>query len=120
MIKKSKISNQSTFGKRLAQIRKQRGFSQAQLAKLVGVTIRTIAYYEVEANNLPAKLIKPLAEALNVSTDHLIGITNFKQEISPKQFALWRRFKKIDNLSVRDQKALFHYLNALLEKNKKG
>jgi hypothetical protein len=35
----------------------------------------------------------------------------------PQHAALWRRLKKIESLPKRDQKALLHYLDALVQKN---
>lgn len=105
------------FGKRLAGLRKQMGFTQTQLGAKVGVSYRVIAYYEGETEYPPAHLIEPLAKALNVSTDELLGIQELKQERDPKQAALWRRLKKIENLPKNDQKALLHYLDALVKKN---
>jgi hypothetical protein len=52
-----------------------------------------------------------------VSTDELLGIQGVKQERDPKQAALWRRLKKIESLPRNDQKALLHYLDALVKKN---
>ncbi|WP_148864766.1 helix-turn-helix transcriptional regulator [Marinobacter fonticola] len=37
------------FGKRLAQLRKDAGFTQKELADEIGATRRVIAYYETES-----------------------------------------------------------------------
>ncbi len=59
----------------------------------------------------------PLAKALKVSTDELLGIKAVKQQRDPQHAALWRRLKKIESLPKRDQKALLHYLDAIVQKN---
>ncbi|MEW6068543.1 MAG: helix-turn-helix transcriptional regulator [Nitrospirota bacterium] len=105
------------FGKRLAALRKEQGLTQTQLGEKVGVSCRVIAYYEGETNYPPAHLIEPLAKALNVSTDELLGVKALKQQRDPQHAALWRRLKKIESLPKRDQKALLHYLDALVKKN---
>jgi transcriptional regulator with XRE-family HTH domain len=105
------------FGKRLADLRKAAGLTQKQLGKKVGVSYWIIAYYEGETNYPPAHLIAPLAKALRVSTDELLGIKNIKQQRDPQLAALWRRLKKIETLPKKDQKALLHYLDALVKKN---
>ena len=46
------------FGKRLAQLRKDAGFTQKELADEIGATRRVIAYYETE--NQPQKPVKSL------------------------------------------------------------
>jgi len=105
------------FGKKLAALRKQMGLTQGQLGEKVGVSYRVIAYYEGETEYPPAHLLGPLAKTLNVSLDQLLGDQDVKKERDPKQAALWRRLKKIESLPRNDQKALLHYLDALVKKN---
>ncbi|MEK6697714.1 MAG: helix-turn-helix transcriptional regulator [Nitrospirota bacterium] len=105
------------FGKRLASLRKELGLTQTELGEKVGVSCRVIAYYEGETHYPPAHLIEPLAKALKVSTDELLGVKLIKQQRDPQHAALWRRLKKIESLPKRDQKALLHYLDALVQKN---
>ena len=76
-----------------------------------------IAYYEGEMHYPPAHLIEPLAKALKISTDEHLGIKAVKQQRDPQHAALWQRLKKIESLPKRDQKALLHYLDALVQKN---
>ncbi len=108
------------FGKRLAALRKAMGLTQGQLGERVGVSYRVIAYYEGETDYPPAHLIEPLAKALKVSSDELLGLKRIKQQLNPEHAALWRRLKKIETLPKRDQKALLHYLDALVSKNGDG
>jgi transcriptional regulator with XRE-family HTH domain len=105
------------FGKRLASLRKEMGLTQTELGEKVGVSCRVIAYYEGETHYPPAHLIEPLAKALKISTDELLGVKILQQQRDPQQAALWRRLKKIESLPKRDQKALLHYLDALVQKN---
>jgi len=105
------------FGKRLANLRKELGLTQTELGEKVGVSCRVIAYYEGETHYPPAHLIEPLAKALKISTDELLGVKILQQQRDPQQAALWRRLKKIESLPKRDQKALLHYLDALVQKN---
>jgi len=105
------------FGKRLATIRKERGLTQRQLAELTGISARMIAYYEVQAKYPPTHALLPLAKVLRVSADELLGIKNFKPQVTPEHSALWRKLQKITALPKSDQKALMHYLNALIKKS---
>ena len=114
MKRKSTVSN---FGSRLAGLRKVRGITQVQLAKKIGVSHRVIAYYEGETDFPPTHLLVPMAKVLKVTTDELLGIKNIEPQLDPENAALWRRFKKIETLPKSDQRAIFHYLNALLKKN---
>lgn len=105
------------FGKRLVALRKARGLTQTQLGETINVSHRVIAYYEGETSYPPAHLIAPLAAALKISSDELLGLKEIKQQANPQQASLWRRLRKIEGLPKRDQKALLHYLDALVQKN---
>ena len=65
---------ESSFGERLQNFRKARGLTQVQLAETAATTQRAVSYYETEAGVPPAPAIISLAQALNVSTDELLGL----------------------------------------------
>lgn len=64
----------SEFGKRLIELRKARGMTQYDLADAIGTTQRTISYYENEGGHPQAPVMVHLAQALNVSTNELLGV----------------------------------------------
>jgi transcriptional regulator with XRE-family HTH domain len=117
LIVRKKKSTVKDFGKRLAACRRQCGFSQRRLAEIVGTSGRMIAYYERESAYPPAHLLEPICRVLKTSADELLGLKDYKEEIPPEEWKLWRRFKKAEKLSFRDRRALFHLLNSLLSKN---
>jgi len=61
------------FGPQLAQIRKARGLTQTELGQKLGVSQRVVAYYEQADAQPPGPLLLDLAQALQVSTDELLG-----------------------------------------------
>jgi transcriptional regulator with XRE-family HTH domain len=102
------------IGQRLASFRKKAGMSQAQLGKAVGLPQRTIANYETVAKYIPSNVLLPLAEALDVSIEELLGVPppkggrrGPKSEIE-KQIAALRRLPK------RDQELASQLLDRLL------
>jgi transcriptional regulator with XRE-family HTH domain len=62
------------FGQRLAALRKAKGWSQAQLAELLGTTRKTVDYYERRAGNPSLEVIQRVAESLEVSPAELMGV----------------------------------------------
>jgi len=62
------------FGTRLKQARKARGITQAQLAEGLGVTQSTIANYEANLRFPGEEALRDLADQLQVSIDHLMGL----------------------------------------------
>jgi len=112
---KKKISN--NLGARLVQFRKARGLTQHQLADKIGVTRRAIVYYELEADTLPTNILTPLAKALNVSIEEILGIKQVKETPNPQLASLWRKLKVLETFPEKDKKAVLHYIEALAEKN---
>lgn len=98
-----KINNtEFNFGKRLAELRKSKGLTQAELGKKIGVSQRVIAYYEGETSYPPAALLPKIAKVLSVSIDDLF-INKEDPEKSVNQ-KLWRKLRKIEELSPRNKK----------------
>jgi len=105
----------STFGKRLREIRKRRGLTQRELAEKLGTQQSMIAQYEggyIRVN--AAGLIARLARALEASPNELLGFEEIKAERVVRSRGLLRRIKKVDQLPAADQKALVRFLDALL------
>ncbi|HJW75516.1 MAG: hypothetical protein A2138_00480 [Deltaproteobacteria bacterium RBG_16_71_12] len=66
-------TEQSEFGKRLAAIRKARGLSQVEFAKMLGVSQKTANYYERRTENPSLELINRLAAFFGVGAAELLG-----------------------------------------------
>jgi transcriptional regulator with XRE-family HTH domain len=62
------------FGDRLRKLREEKGMTQAELGKLIGVSDRVLGYYESN-DRFPKnpEVLRKLSEVLNVSLDYLIG-----------------------------------------------
>jgi transcriptional regulator with XRE-family HTH domain len=106
----------TSFGGRLQNIRKARGLTQVQLAEAARTTQRAISYYETEAGFPPAPAVIDLAQALDVTTDELLGVKPPKVErIDDDSDArrLWKRFQMVAVLPKRDQKAVIRLINSL-------
>ena len=89
-----------TFGERLALARKEKGYTQEQLASLIGIAKSTLTGYE-KGNREPDILkIKKIIEILNIDADYLLGI-DFQEK------------SKIDNTPLNTKLALdiFEKLN---------
>ncbi|MFX4303441.1 helix-turn-helix domain-containing protein [Alicyclobacillus tolerans] len=56
---------------RIAQLRKERGMTQAQLAKLAGVSTSAIAMYETNRRQPDEQILQQLSSALQVSPEEL-------------------------------------------------
>jgi len=113
---KNKTSTHN-FGKRLATLRKEKGFTQEELSTRIGVSRRVIAYYEAETKYPPAHLLIPIAKTLKISLDELLGVK--KADLTDSDHAsLWRKLKKAEDLSPIEQKTLLQVLQSLLKSSK--
>lgn len=61
------------LGLRIAAARKAAGLTQTQLAEQLGLAQQTLAHYEAGRLRVARALLAPLARALGVSTEELIG-----------------------------------------------
>lgn len=109
----------SSFGPRLATLRKTRGLTQVQLAEIAGTTQRSISYYENDDGVPPSSVVVVLARALQVSADELLGLKPPPQpmtaaiEEDPETRRLWKRFQVVTQLPEKDQRAVIRLINSL-------
>lgn len=94
---KQNIEQLTDFGRRLATLRKQAGYTQVELAKELGVTQRMMSYYEGHSEYPPASLLPVLARVLGVSADELLGIKPLKKN-RPPDSRLLRRLQQLEKL----------------------
>ena len=63
-------------GRRIAELRRERGYNQEQLAEMALISRITLARYETGAIEPGAFAVSRIADALNVSTDELLCRTD--------------------------------------------
>jgi transcriptional regulator with XRE-family HTH domain len=103
-----------SFGKRMAQVRKEKNMSQDALAKALEATPTTIGRYERDEVKPSIDVAAKIAVALEVSVDFLIG--NSDNFIKDK--ALLKRINEILNLTDKDREHVFALLDAFLRDTK--
>ncbi len=62
------------FNKRLKELRKQKGYTQKELATLIGYDQSMVARWEKGESEPTASAIKNIAVLFDVSSDYLLGI----------------------------------------------
>ena len=109
------------FGRRLAALRKSKGLSQSQLAKLIGTNREMIDYYERRAVNPALQFIEQAAEALEVSVAELLGSETKAARSKPGPTPqLQLRFERIKKLPRKDQEFVIRFLDTVLERAEKA
>ena len=69
-----------TVGQRIKAFRKEKDFSQAEVAEKVGVSVQTVSKWECDAGMPDISQIVPLAKVLETSTDAILGMIGDEEE----------------------------------------
>jgi len=70
----------NNLGNNIRNYRKSKGFTQEELAGMIGVTPQAVSRWESEAGLPDVAMIVPIAQALNVTTDMLLGYNISNQD----------------------------------------
>ena len=106
-----------SFSERLRQVRTQKGFSQSELARLVGVHYTQIGRYEKKGAQPSAEVLNKIANALSVSTDFLIsGSTDEQAENKLEDRELLSQFRKIEKFPSDKKEIIKELLDAFIVK----
>jgi transcriptional regulator with XRE-family HTH domain len=110
-----------SFGSTLRQIREKRGYTQAQLADLSGMSRRMIGHYETLVRRPSVDKVKRLADTLGVSVNELMDSPlPSKQQMEKEKatYSIMKRAREIEKLPKRDKDMVFSLINTLVQKNK--
>ena len=69
------------FGEFLAELRKEKGYLQKEVAAYLNVTVATISNYEKGVHTPDLNTLSKLADFYDVSTDYLLQRTKYKASI---------------------------------------
>jgi transcriptional regulator with XRE-family HTH domain len=103
-----------TIGQRLARIRKERGYTQVELAAKIGIVQTLITDYETDRLRLTAEMALRFAMALDVTLDELLrpkGTRSISKQPSRK---VLRRLEQIEALPRPQQTTLLRTIDTFL------
>lgn len=67
-----------SLSERIRALRKERKMSQAELAALLNTTNDTVSLWELGKRDPSVEDLKKLCEIFNVSSDYLLGLSDFE------------------------------------------
>lgn len=73
------------IGKRVAQLRREKGLSQAQLAETMGVAIESISRIERSERNMSIDMLENLCDALQISVKDFFEIKTPSRTETPME-----------------------------------
>lgn len=77
--------NAEEFGKRIMELRKKKGLTQAKLAEQIHVSNKAVSRWETGEGFPEITLLKPLANALGVTVDDLLGEEEEENKDEPRK-----------------------------------
>ena len=84
---------------RLKELRKEKGMSQIALAKELGVSYRTLQYWENGESNIKPVHLKKLCEIFDVDAPYLLGYNTVKNETNIKASVLDEALEKLRTIN---------------------
>lgn len=111
------LEKKSKFAKNLIAIRKAKGLSQRDLAKLSGISNRMIAYYETNTTIPPIDKLLMLSNALDISIAELLDNNLSDKDIIRLNTRTLKKVKLLEKLPPEDQRKVLDYIKALIARN---
>ncbi len=99
-----------TIGNKLLDIRKKKGFTQAEVAEKSGLSDRTYADIERGSVNMRTETILRICKALHITPDEILTEDNLS--ISAKQEELWQQ---LNECSPKDRETALNLLAVYLQ-----
>ena len=107
------------IGENIRQHRKQKGFSQKELAGLISLDATQLNRIETGKSEPSLKTLKMLVDTLEISLDELVyGNEDVKQEINVENKSILERLKLINELNEDDRGVLLKMIDIVLTKQK--
>ena len=105
-----------TIAQRITCIRKQRGYTQKELANKIGIERHLISDYERGKIRLYDEMVARFAIALGISTDDLLGLKESNHIIKDvPSLRIIKRVKRIEKLPLSKQKSLLQIIDGFLK-----
>lgn len=107
---------EESIGQRITRLRKERGYSQVELAERIGIIQALVSDYEKGKLRLSAEMAVRFARALEVSTDDLLQPKGRKrqQALKPSRKVL-RRLELIESLPSYQQQTVLKTIDTMLK-----
>ena len=106
-----------TVGQKIRKLRKEKDWTQAQLAEKMSMNMFNINRYENDRVRPRPKLVQKFAEALGVEVDELASDPTQELVNSFRDQELFEQMKTVDRLNEADREALKRIIQAVIIKN---
>lgn len=105
------------LGKHITELRKERGMTQAELARALGVSQQTVFAYELGDRRVSVLMLIKLAKVFGVAVEDLMGLTKPQRPRRRLSPAGVRHAERYRMLSKTQQRFVARIIDVLLEQN---
>lgn len=102
------------LGERVATLRKEQGMTQVQLAERLDITQQMVASYEVGRRRIPVSMLLPLAKALSVPVEIVLGVDSTKSGKRGPAPKLQQQMERLSRLPKTKQRLVMDMLDGVL------
>ena len=106
------------FENKIKLLRKEKSWSQTELAQKIDSDARQISQYEHGKITPSIETIIKIAKVFNVSTDYLLIENTPKNPVIVDDEELTKYIEYIQKLETEDKKCLYHMIDSFMTKNK--
>lgn len=104
-----------SIGRTLARLRKERGYTQTELAERIGIIQALVSDYERDKLRLNADMLIRFARALAVPSDEILGLKSTHSKGKNPSLKVLRRLSRIESLTAAQQRALLKTIDMFLK-----
>jgi len=102
----------AVFPRRLQQLRKERGWSQPELAKMIGTSGTIIGRYERGDMTPSIEVARKLAEVFQVTLDYLVSEHDLPEILKDQE--MLDRWRNLGELSSEDKERILSVVDSFL------
>jgi transcriptional regulator with XRE-family HTH domain len=110
----------TVFGSKLKKLRRERGWSQDQLAQEVGIHGRHVGKYEIGASMPHADTLIKIADVLGVTVDYLLreeaDLQVTRRNLPLRNQDLLKKFEAVELMPQEDQQVIASLIDAYIKK----
>jgi len=106
------------FGEKIKLLRKEKGYSQAELGKLISGDARQISLYETNKISPSSEAIKNLAKVFSISIDFLLFDEAVRRPLILEKDEALEEAEKLKILENDDRISIIQIINSLVKKAK--
>jgi transcriptional regulator with XRE-family HTH domain len=108
----SKAEKTSTFGGKILQLRKERGWSQPEVGKLIGTSGAIVGRYERGEITPSIEVARKLADAFGVTVDSLVSERELPEILKDKE--MLERWKALAEVPDPDRDRILFVIDGLI------